>query len=260
MSATSAGIRLLPFIIVQVIAVISTGRLIAHFGRPYFIILLAPAFIVLGSGLLYSVTSHDPISRLLGFEVFVGLGVGMFLQNTIMVTQYEFRNQPHRMIPATGAVVFMGFLGRLWGISVAGSVFENMLQVNIHKYAPHISQDIIVAIMNAADAVWKAVPPPDRPAVITAYVKTLDAVFLIGVPAGGLGFIAALMMPVLKMDFSQHGGKQKNGRDGDVDVEKDAGAADTTTPEGDEVQPTPVPEELDSEKKSVRSVEGDEAA
>ena len=213
MSATSAGIHLLPFIIVQVITVISTGRLIAIFGRPYFIILFGPAFFALGSGLLYSITSHDPIRKLLGFEVFLGLGIGMFLQNTIMVTQYEFRNQPQLMASATGAVIFIGFLGRLAGISIAGSVFENMIQVNIHTYAPHVPEGITVAVMNAADAVWTVVPPSDRPAIIDAYVKTLNYVFLIGVPAGGLAFVAALAMPVLKMDFSQHGGGKKKGGD-----------------------------------------------
>ncbi|KAF8329701.1 major facilitator superfamily domain-containing protein [Cantharellus anzutake] len=219
-SATAAGIRLLPMIIVQVFTLILTGRLIAHFGRPYLIILLGPVFIALGCGLLYSVTPADHISKLMGYEVFVGIGVGMFLQNTIMITQYEFRDQPQLMSAATGVVVFVGFTGRLFGISVAGSVFENMIQVNIHKYAPNLPRPLVIAVMNAADAVWKVVPPPDRPAVLHAYVDTLNDVFLIGVPAGVLGFFVALFMPVLKMDFSQYGGNSKNG-----DVEKIAGAA-----------------------------------
>ncbi|KAF8326606.1 uncharacterized protein EI90DRAFT_3069900, partial [Cantharellus anzutake] len=52
------------------------------------------------------------------------------------------------------------------------SVFENMMQVNIPKYAPNLPRPLIV------------VPPPDRPAVLHAYVNMLNDVFLIGVPAG----------------------------------------------------------------------------
>jgi len=166
----------------------------------------------------------------------------MFLQNTIMITQYEFRNVPHLMASATGAIVFVGFLGRVLGISIAGSVFENMLQVHIRREGGgRIPMWMITAVMNSADAVWRVVPSSEeRRVVLKGYVKTLDDVFLIGVPAGVLALVGALMMPVVRMDFSQHGGggreKQGPGEEGG-DVEKGGsggGSGDEKSREGED--------------------------
>ena len=201
MSATAAGIHLLPLIIVEMVAIVLAGRLVFHINA-YFVILLGPAFMVVGCGLLYSITSDHPIARLMGGEIFIGLGMGMFLQNVIVVTQYEFRDQPHLMTAATGSITLMGYMGRLIGISTAGSVFENMLQVNIHKYAPDVPQSLIIVVMKAADALWKIVPRSDRSVVLHAYIKTLKTVFLVGVSTGGLAFVAALFMPKSRMDLS----------------------------------------------------------
>jgi len=168
----------------------------------YFVILLGPAFITAGCGLLYSTTPNHPIARLMGGEVLIGMGVGMFLQNVIIVAQYEFRDHPHLMTTVTGSIMLMGNIGRLIGISAAGSVFENMLQVNIHKYAPDIPQYLIIAMMKSADALWKVVPPSDQSTVLHAYVRTLEVVFLVGLFTGGLGLVAALFMPKSRMDLS----------------------------------------------------------
>lgn len=216
MSALEAGIHLLPLIMVEMLAVTLAGRLIFHVNL-YFVILLGPVFITAGYGLLYFITPNHPIARLMGGEVLVGIGVGMFLQNIIIVTQWEFRHQPHLVTPATGSIILMGNIGRLIGVSTAGSVFENMLQVNIHKYAPDVPQSLIMAAMNAADALWRIVPPPYQAVVLQAYVKTLEDVFLVGIFMGGLGFVVALLMPKSRMNLRDERRPQTQ------DVEKRSG-------------------------------------
>jgi hypothetical protein len=51
-----------------------------------------------------------------------------------------------------------GFVGRLYGIGIAGSVFENMIPVNIHKYAPSLSKELVKQVQDNANAVWHTVP------------------------------------------------------------------------------------------------------
>lgn len=58
----------------------------------------------------------------------------------------------------TGLAVFIGFAGRIVGISLAGSVFENMIQVNLARYAPDLPSSLVAAVINNAGAVWTIVP------------------------------------------------------------------------------------------------------
>ena len=66
--------------------------------------------------------------------------------------------KPQLISIGTGTVTFFGFVGRNLGISLAGSVFGNMLLVNLHKYAPGLPPGLVAAVQNNAGAVYSAVP------------------------------------------------------------------------------------------------------
>lgn len=103
-SATLSGIDLLPQIVTQIFILIATGRLIARFGRPHWIIVSGPVFLAIGSGLLYSVEYPDSKSRYMGYSAIIGVGIGMVLQNTIIAVQYVFHKQPQLISVGTGTV------------------------------------------------------------------------------------------------------------------------------------------------------------
>lgn len=105
-----------------------------------------------------------------------------------------------------------GFIGRNLGISLGGSVFGNMIQVNLHKYAPGLPSSFLSAIQNNADAVYTVVPEQYRPQVLKAYVKTLSAVFLIGVPASIIALAGSLIMEDVKMELN-HAPKASGAKD-----------------------------------------------
>ncbi|KAF8317979.1 MFS general substrate transporter [Clavulina sp. PMI_390] len=219
-SATRAGILLLPMIIVNVAVLITAGRILARFGRPWPLMLTGPAIICIGSGLLYSVKATDSKSYPMGYSAFLGFGCGLVLQNVIILAQYEFRNEPQYVTLGTGAITFCGFIGRLYGIGIGGSVFENMIPVNITKYAPTLSPEITTQVRDNALAVWTSVPDDLRPAVLEAYTKTLGAVYLIGVPWAAIALIAALFLGNIKMDM-----RLSHGRAPPADVEAPAEGA-----------------------------------
>lgn len=104
--------------------------------------------------------------------------VGMALQNTMLIVQYDLKGEPRLISAGTGLIVFsmfislgqsecgssltlvcvVGFAGRIIGISLAGSVFQNMIKVNLHKYASDLPIQYMEAIVNSASAVWTTVP------------------------------------------------------------------------------------------------------
>lgn len=60
----------------------------------------------------------------------------------------------------------VGFAGRVVGISLAGSVFGNMLQVYLGKYAPTLPPQYLEAVINSPAAVWDTVPAVSHPSVL----------------------------------------------------------------------------------------------
>ena len=233
-SATGAGVRLLPFIMVQIVVLIASSRIIPLIGRYKYVIVAGPFFLALGAGLLYSVKYGDSVTHVMGFQVFLGIGIGLALQNSMLSIQHTLKSEPWLISAGTGLGVFrelffpavllsslssqpspldpgyslsnilaalmlVGFAGRIVGISLAGSVFENMLQVNLRKYSPQTPPNLVHAIISSATAVWDTVPDDLRPSVLKAYTETLRQVYIIGVPFALLGLAGALCMKNSKM-------------------------------------------------------------
>lgn len=171
------------------------GKFIVPALRRYkWVIAAGPVLLILGSGLLYSVKYGTPVSHLYGFQIILGVGVGLSLQNAILAIQNSLNSTP-RLVPAgVGLGTYLGFAGRIVGISLAGSVFENLLQKNLHKYVPDLPDELVQAVVNQATAVWTDVPEYFRPATLTAYVNTMRIVYIIGVPFGAAGLLAALFI------------------------------------------------------------------
>jgi hypothetical protein len=106
LSATDAGIRLLPLILTQIIILIASSRLIPLVGRFKWVIVAGPCFIALGSGLLYSVKYGTPIQHIYGFQVLMGVGIGLAMQNSMLAVQFELKDAPQYIAAGTGLVTF----------------------------------------------------------------------------------------------------------------------------------------------------------
>jgi hypothetical protein len=105
-SATDAGVRLLPFILTQIITLIASSRIIPKIGRFKYIIAAGPIFIAIGSGLLYSIKYGTPIQHLYGFQVFLGVGIGLSMQNSMLAVQFELKKEPWMISAGVGLATF----------------------------------------------------------------------------------------------------------------------------------------------------------
>lgn len=179
---------------VQIVVMMITARIIPLIGRIKWILVLGPCFIAIGSGLLYSVHVGTSMSAVYGYQAIIGVGIGMTLQNSMVSIQFDLREQPHLITMGTGIGTFIGFAGRIVGLSLAGSVFENMIQVNLHKYVPDLPEEVVHAMTSNAGALWTSVPEPLRPAALEAYSQTVRLTFLIGVPGSILAIVGGLIV------------------------------------------------------------------
>ncbi|WRT64871.1 uncharacterized protein IL334_001807 [Kwoniella shivajii] len=193
-SATSAGVKLLPLILLQVAALIISSRIIPKIGRFKPVIVCGPILLAIASGLFYTIKPSTPQAHLYGFQVILGVGIGCCLQNVMVSVQHELRREPWLISSGTGLTVFIGFAGRIVALSLGGSVFENMIQRHLKNGVPGITPQIVAAVVNDATAVWTTVPEAMRPAVLEAYCKTLSQVYIIGLPLAIIAFIGALIL------------------------------------------------------------------
>ncbi|ORX95831.1 putative HC-toxin efflux carrier [Clohesyomyces aquaticus] len=191
--ALQAGVRLLPFIVVLVVTILVNGALMAKFGyyMPWY--LAGGLFTVAGSALMYTVDQFTPESRIYGYTVLIGIGVGMFLQASFSVAQAVV--EPNDVPPAVGFITLAQFLGITIALAVANSVFLNEGTKGIARVLPNTpSSDIQKAIEGAASSFVASFDPELRDRVIGAIVSAVDKAYILVIVAGSLVSILSLFM------------------------------------------------------------------
>lgn len=108
-SATIAGVKLLPFILVQIVVLIASSRIIPLVGRFKWVIVAGPCFLAAGSGALYSIKYGTPETHLYGFQALLGIGIGLAMQNSMLAVQFELKAEPWLISAGTGVAVFSEF-------------------------------------------------------------------------------------------------------------------------------------------------------
>ncbi|KAL7413029.1 major facilitator superfamily domain-containing protein [Mrakia frigida] len=194
-SATRAGTDLLPMIVVQTVLIVAMGRIVAKFGRYKWIIVAGPLIMALGCGLVYSANALTQFAHVLGFIVLIGVGVAFFLQNVMVAAQVELKTEPRLIARGVGMVNFVAFIGRI-GISVATSIFSNLLPLKLDKYAPDlpptsvsIVRDSVLAIRNVA-----IVPLEMQAGVVEAYQQSIRPIYLFALVACICSSLCALII------------------------------------------------------------------
>lgn len=107
------------------------------------------------------------------------------------------------------------FLGGTIGLAVGESVFSSQLTKNLLKYAPTAPAAVI---KQSPVMIRTSVPAELIPAVITAYIKSLDIVYVVGAPLAALGMFAAFFIKNVSLKAPQAAA----GKKGEEDTEKQA--------------------------------------
>ncbi|KAF8132176.1 transporter [Mycena galopus ATCC 62051] len=196
-SATKSGLDLLPFMLAIVIIVISCGQISSKIGRYWPFLVIAPTFLAVGSGLLYTLDTSTPNAALIGFQILAGIGTGMGMQNVILAMQVEFDDAPRLLGQATSMVSFAQFFGGTIGLGIAEPVLASELAKNLVKYAPDAPALIVE---ESPIAIYTAIPTELVPGVVRAYTESLRIVFLLGVPVAIIALLSSLLIQNLKIE------------------------------------------------------------
>ncbi|KAJ7212655.1 ABC transporter [Mycena pura] len=196
-SATKSGIDLLPFMLGVVLTVIISGQIVGRAGYYWPFLVVAPMFLAVGSGLLYTLNTSSSSAKIAGFQILAGIGTGMGMQNALLAIQAEFKDNPKLVGQATSMASFAQFFGGTIGLGVAEPVFSSELGVFLQRFAPTAPAAVV---RESPTAIYTALPQALIPGVVRAYTESLRVVFVLGVPVAGLALLASVFIQNIKIE------------------------------------------------------------
>ncbi|KAF8175690.1 major facilitator superfamily domain-containing protein [Mycena galopus ATCC 62051] len=180
-SAITSGIDFLPFILSGTFTSLICGQVVSRIGYIWPFLAMTPVFLGIGSGLLYSLETNTSGGKIAAFQILVGIGTGLGLQNSLLVIQFELKEDPKLIGQAMSMGSFAQFLGGTIGLGVAETVFSSQLSKNLRKYAPSAP---IAIVAESPTFIYNEIPVVMIPGVVRAYTASLKIVFLVCLPIG----------------------------------------------------------------------------
>ncbi|KAK3901108.1 major facilitator superfamily domain-containing protein [Staphylotrichum tortipilum] len=190
-TAVEAGIKLLPMLIAVVITSVAAGGLITAVGYYNPFVLPCMVLFCVGSGMVTTFGLDSPLRIWFGYQVIVGLGIGVGFQVGVLVVQ---NSVSHEWIPqATACVQFFQSMGGAIFIAVAQAVFQNGMTSGIERNVPGVPPQIF--INSGASQIPQVLEQLNATQyttqVLTAYLDGLRQSYFITVGCSAAAFVAA---------------------------------------------------------------------
>ena len=173
---------------------ILSGRVISRTGRYKAFPVTGMLVMAFGMYLLSTMGPTTTQLRASAYMVVLGLGLGMVMQVLVLAVQNAV--EPRDLGVATGAATFLRSMGGAFGVALLGTVLSNRLATNLAellpggKLPPGVSPDTL----KGSPAAILSLPEAVRGPVIDAFARSIDTVFLVGVPIALIGFAITLLL------------------------------------------------------------------
>ncbi|KAJ3383072.1 hypothetical protein HDU80_001330 [Chytriomyces hyalinus] len=131
-TATNAGVKTIPLVFGVVVLSIGSGITISKTGRYKMFLYIGPVFMTAGAVLISYLDVNSLLVQKIFYLFIFGIGGGSMIQTRILAIQAAV---PIQLIAIATAVsqTFMT-LGGAFGISVLGTIFNNVIESNVKNY------------------------------------------------------------------------------------------------------------------------------
>jgi EmrB/QacA subfamily drug resistance transporter len=188
---TQAGLLTIPLMIGSLIGTLVSGRLITRTGRWKRFLVLGSTLLIIGLGLLSTIDHRTPEWHAMAFLGFVGLGMGMLMQNYVLVVQ---NTVDVSQVGATSAVVaFFRSLGGTIGVSVLGAILAAQVKDDVTSKLSALGSGAANAGGGSLLDV-KNLPPEVAEIVRSAYGDATGTIFLVAACIAVFSLVASLLM------------------------------------------------------------------
>ena len=160
---------------------------------------------MIGQALLYTTTSTTTSSAVYGYSVLAGIGAGAFIQASFSVAQATVGEE---LIPvAIGYITCAQVGGGTIALAIANAVFLNRASKSIAVILPTTPiEEIQAAIAGAGSDFIRSLNAETQAKVLNAIVNAMSRVYILGITAGALTIILALVMKREKLFMKAAGG------------------------------------------------------
>lgn len=198
-SPTESGLLVLPQLIAVVVASTVVGAAISRSGRWKPWMISGSVLLTLGLGGLATIDAGTAMPLLWVYQAGVGLGIGIVMQNLVLVAE-NAADVSHMGVTSAG-VAFFRTLGGTIGVTVLGS----LLSVRSSAAFVEASAPLRDAGVDVSDVDLTSLPDPSplpeavRSAVESAYATGAASVFLASVPLALISLAAIMALPNLPL-------------------------------------------------------------
>jgi EmrB/QacA subfamily drug resistance transporter len=190
-SPTASGLLTLPMVVGLLVASIGVGRVVSRTGVYKRWMLLGAVLLTAGLGLMGTVRSDTSFVALGVFMGVLGLGVGMLMQNLVVVVQNSVRQQD--MGAATAAVAFFRSLGGAVGVAALGALLATRVTTLVTDGLAELG---IPAAGGGGGKIpdLASLPAPVRMVIESSYGEAVAGLFLAAAPLGLVVLVAVALL------------------------------------------------------------------
>lgn len=180
----------LPMVIAQVIASAISGTAVTKFGYYTPWLILAAVLMVVGAGMISTLSVDATAAQWIGFQVIyaVGLGLGGDVPQVAMQTVLPMA----QIAKATTLAILCETVSASVFISVSGNVLLQRLVYRLQHIQPSLTPQVVnsIGLLNL-QATFEA---KDMPIVISAYSDALNETFKVSIALSCLCVVGSLLM------------------------------------------------------------------
>ena len=193
-SPTEAGLLSIPMVVGLFLASTLIGRRITRTGRYKRFMLLGTALLTTGLALMGTMDERTSLLEIAAFMLVLGSGLGMVMQNLVLVVQNTVRRED--LGAGSSLIAFFRSLGGAIGVSALGALLAHHARSSITEGLA--AQGIDPASLGAGGASTVpdvgSLPVPVAQVIEHAYGTGIAEIFLLAAPLGVVAFVALLFM------------------------------------------------------------------
>lgn len=195
-SATNSGLLLLPLMAGTMVTSLGAGQIVSRTGRYRVFPIAGSIVLVVGLGLMSTLTTETSSTVSAVYMVILGLGMGCLMQITSLIGQ---NSVPIADIgAATGAQTFVRTMGGSIGVSLLGSIYTSRL-VDSLQGSLGTGAGGVTGGANLTPKTVASMPPAVQAAFKTAVTDGITSVFLWSAVIAVAGIVVSLFIREVKL-------------------------------------------------------------
>jgi hypothetical protein len=180
----------LAMVLAVVVVSVLAGGMITALGYYAPFMIACSAISAVGCGLLTTLKPDSPPAQWIGYQVVLGVGLGLGMQQPLMAVQtvLDIADVP----TGTSVVVFAQTVGGSVVLLVAQNLFTNELLSGLAKNAPSVNPATVLSA--GALGLLQGLPEAVKAGVLLAYSNAVTTTLYVPTAMGAVSIIGALLM------------------------------------------------------------------